>query len=56
MLMVTDVMKGDSILFSSPSKYEKKLTYSVISEHVYDMPDVLSRKKQLLPEILNAVS
>ena len=56
MLMVTDVMKGDSILFSSPSKYEKKLTYSVINEHVYDMPDVLSRKKQLLPEILNAVS
>ena len=55
MLMVTDVMKGDSILLSSPSKYEKKLPYTVLSEHVYDMPDVLSRKKQLLPEILHAV-
>ena len=56
MLMVTDVMKGDSILLTSPSKYEKKLTYTQLSDHVYDMPDVLSRKKQLLPEILHAVS
>ena len=56
MLMVTDVMKGDSLLLTSPSKYEKKLTYTQLSDHVYDMPDVLSRKKQLLPEILHAVS
>ena len=56
LLMVTDVLKGDSLLLSSASKFEKKLSYSPIYEHVYDMPGVLSRKKQLLPEILHAVS
>ncbi len=56
LLMVTDVLKGDSVLLSSRSKYEKKLSFPLISEHVFDMPGVLSRKKQLLPEILHAVS
>jgi len=27
----------------------------LISDRVYDMPGVMSRKKQLLPEILHAV-
>jgi len=56
LLMVTDVLKGDSVLLSSDSRYEKKLTYPVVSDHVYAMQGVLSRKKQLLPEILHAVS
>ncbi|MBR6348848.1 MAG: putative manganese-dependent inorganic diphosphatase [Spirochaetales bacterium] len=56
MLMVTDVMKGNSVLLSSDkAKYERKLSYVALGEHVYDMPGVLSRKKQLLPEILHAV-
>ncbi|MBO4394140.1 MAG: putative manganese-dependent inorganic diphosphatase [Spirochaetales bacterium] len=56
LLMVTDVLKGDSVLLSSVSKYERKLSYAAISDHVYAMQGVLSRKKQLLPEILHAVS
>ena len=56
MLMVTDVMKGNSVLLSSDkAKYERKLSYVALGEHIYDMPGVLSRKKQLLPEILHAV-
>ncbi len=56
LLMVTDVLHGDSVLLSSPSRFEKKLSYVQLSEHVFDMPGVLSRKKQLLPEILHAMS
>lgn len=55
MLMVTDVLRGDSVLLSTPCKYEKKLSYQLISDHVFSMPGVLSRKKQLLPEILHAL-
>ncbi len=56
MLMVTDVLRGNSVLLSSPCKQEKKLSYQTLSEHVYSMNGVLSRKKQLLPEILHAVN
>ena len=56
MLMITDVLRGDSILLTSPSKYEKKLSYAPLADHVFDLPGVLSRKKQLLPEILHAIS
>jgi len=55
LLMVTDVLRGNSILLSSPTKYEKRLSYSMISDHVYDMPEILSRKKQLLPEVIHAI-
>ena len=56
MLMVTDVFKGNSILLCTPSKFEKRLSFESISEHVYDMPGVLSRKKQLLIEIISAMN
>ncbi|MBP5551933.1 MAG: DHH family phosphoesterase, partial [Spirochaetales bacterium] len=55
LLMITDVLRGDSVLLSSDSKFEKKVSYTLISDHVFDMKGVLSRKKQLLPEILHAV-
>ncbi len=54
LLMVTDVLKERSILLSSNFHSEKSLPYSKLREHVYDMPGVMSRKKQLLPEILHA--
>lgn len=56
MLMITDVLRGDSILLTTASKFEKKLSYAPLADHVFDMPGVLSRKKQLLPEILHAIS
>lgn len=56
MLMVTDVLRGNSVLLCSASKYEKKLSYrATIANQTYDMPQVLSRKKQLLPEILHTI-
>ena len=54
--MITDVLRGDSILLTTASKFEKKLSYAPLADHVFDMPGVLSRKKQLLPEILHAIS
>ncbi len=56
LLMVTDVIHGNSLLLSSASKFEKRLSYVQLCEHVFDMPGVLSRKKQLLPEVLHAIS
>jgi manganese-dependent inorganic pyrophosphatase len=55
-LMITDVLRGDSILLTTASKFEKKLSYAPLAEHVFNCPGVLSRKKQLLPEILHAIS
>ncbi len=55
LLMVTDVLHGDSVLLSSGGKFEKKLSYVQLYDHVYDMPGILSRKKQLLPEVLHAI-
>ena len=55
MLMVTDVLRGNSVLLCSASKYEKKLSYRAIADRTYDMPEILSRKKQLLPEILHTI-
>lgn len=55
LLMVTDVLHGNSVLLTSPCKFERKLSYVQIHEHVFDMPGVLSRKMQLLPEILHAM-
>ena len=55
-LMITDVIKERSVLLSTAYKAVKDLPYTVLSENVLDMPGVMSRKKQLLPEILHAVS
>ena len=54
-LMITDVLKENSVLFTTDFKAGSHLPYSLISENVFDMPGVMSRKKQLLPEILHAV-
>ena len=56
MLMITDVMKYRSMLISSGHKFEKRLSYEPVADHVFDMKDAVSRKKQLLPEIIFAVN
>ena len=56
MLMITDVLKGRSLLLSSKYSAEGKLPYEQIYDHVYDMQDALSRKKQLLPEIIHVLN
>ena len=55
LVMITDVISEHSILLSTAFSSEKQLPYSRMDEHVYDMPGVMSRKKQLLPEIINAI-
>ena len=56
LLLVTDVIKEDSVLLSTayPRK-EKALMYPLESPGKYILKDVLSRKKQLLPEILRVL-
>jgi len=56
MLMVTNILKEDSILLTTNMpKAEKKLSYPQIEKNIFDLPGVLSRKKQLLPEILRVL-
>ncbi len=54
-LMITDVLKEHSVLLSTEYRAEKHLQYQPLKPHVFNMPGVMSRKKQLLPEVLHAV-
>lgn len=53
--MVTDVLKENSILFTTEYKAVRYLPYSHIEPLLLDMPGVMSRKKQLLPEMIFAL-
>lgn len=55
-LMITDVLSENSVLLCTNYKTNAKLPYSLLSPLIYDMPGVMSRKKQLLPELLHAMS
>lgn len=55
LLMITDVFKEESMLLSSDFKLSPKLAYDAVSDGVFFMPGVLSRKKQLLPEVIRVV-
>jgi manganese-dependent inorganic pyrophosphatase len=55
-LMITDVLREHSVLFITDFEAGNHLPYSKLSDRVYDMPGVMSRKKQLLPEILHAIT
>ena len=55
-LMITDVIKEHSVLISTDFKSMKSLRYKPISKNTFDMPGVMSRKKQLLPEILSVLN
>ena len=56
LLMVTDVLRENSVLLASDNKANKDLPYAKIDEQIYDMPGVMSRKKQLLPTLLSVTS
>jgi len=56
LLMVTDVMTEDSVLLLTPhDKAEEALVYERTAPGLYSLPGVVSRKKQLLPEILRVL-
>jgi len=56
MLLITDVMSEDSVLLiKGLEKVAMLLHYETISEGVLSLPGILSRKKQLLPEVMRAI-
>ena len=55
MLLITDVIRENSLLLMTPFSKEGALIYDKVEDGVYDLPGVLSRKKQLLPEILRVL-
>ncbi len=56
LLLITDVKKGNSLLITTPFlKDEKAFSYPLISDHMYQLNGVLSRKKQVLPEIVRVL-
>ncbi len=54
-LMITDVIHEHSALICTEHLGNKHLPYKSIGKNLFDMPQVMSRKKQLLPEIIHAV-
>jgi manganese-dependent inorganic pyrophosphatase len=57
MLLVTDVIHGNSkLIITDWPKIEENLIYKKESSGLYDLPGILSRKKQLLPEILRCLA
>ncbi|HTH14006.1 MAG TPA: DHHA2 domain-containing protein, partial [Spirochaetia bacterium] len=56
MLLVTEVMAEQSVLVLTPHpKAEAYLAYEQRGEGLYHLPGVVSRKKQLLPEVLRVL-
>ncbi len=56
MLMITDIIEEESLLLCTEFSLADQLKYSRLDEFTFHLPAVLSRKKQLLPEILHALS
>ena len=55
MLLISDVIKGNSVLLMTPFEKSHYLIYERIEDGIFNLPGVLSRKKQLLPEILRVL-
>ncbi len=56
MLLVTNVMSEESMLICTDYKMSYRLLYEEVEKGLYFLPGVLSRKKQLLPEIIRTLS
>lgn len=53
MLLVTDIIKEESVLITSGFEAgENIFSYKRLSDNAFFLPGILSRKKQLLPEVL----
>lgn len=54
-LLVTDVIAENSLLLVAGKKYLlNTIPYHKIKENLFDLPRIVSRKKQLLPDLLKA--
>jgi manganese-dependent inorganic pyrophosphatase len=57
LLMVTDVVRGNSrLVVAGQQRIIAALPYARLDNHTLDAPGVVSRKKQLLPAVLGALS
>ncbi|OHT08349.1 inorganic pyrophosphatase/exopolyphosphatase [Tritrichomonas foetus] len=57
MIVITNIIREDSIMLSTPfPEKEKLLTYERMSAGQYFCPGVLSRKIQILPEVIRCLS
>lgn len=54
-VMITNVMKENSILLTTECRAARFLPYVPLENGILDMPGVMSRKKQLLPEMIFAI-
>ncbi len=55
-LMVTDITELSSILFiADKSDFARRINYPKLADNIYMMKDILSRKKQLLPYLMELV-
>ncbi len=56
MLLITDIVKQDSLLVVTDlPRAERLMSYKKVGDNIYELTGVLSRKKQLLPEILRVL-
>ncbi len=55
LLLATDIIAGDSVLLSTSFRLAGRLIYHKMDDRSFHLPDVLSRKKQLLPEVISAL-
>ncbi len=56
-LLVTNVVREDSLLLAVGHRdILSSLPYRKIHDNLYDLPGILSRKKQLLPQLLKIIS
>ena len=53
LLMITDVLREKSVLLATDHRYNRDLPYKSRKKQVYNMPGVMSRKKQLLPALIS---
>ena len=56
MVVITNIIQEDSIMLTTPHQLEENLSYKKMSDGQYFCPGVLSRKIQVLPEIIRVVS
>ena len=53
LLMITDVLREKSVLLTSDYRANRDLPYVMKAKQIYNMPGVMSRKKQLLPTLIS---
>lgn len=55
MLLITDLASSSSILLSTSYPLTDSLPWEKLDKDLFDLPEVLSRKKQLLPQVLKVL-